>query len=162
MIASSRIMQIKQGRNVGQKMARFQLEDLDGIVPVTVFARQYAELAPLIVDDTLVFVRGRIDASNEELGLLADEIQPAQAVVNREVYSLVVCLAAEQATEVLLGQIQALCHKHRGEQRLEFTIQEDGWTWRLRADGTNHVAIGDDLLDALADLIGPDALSFTR
>ena len=162
MISSTRILVIKQGRNAGQKMARFQLEDLDGIVPVTVFARQFQDLSGLLVDDTLVFVRGRIDASNEELGLLADEIQPAQVVVNREVYSLVVKLEAARADEATLEKLRKICARHRGEQRLEFEIQDGGWLWRLRADGIHHVAIGDDLLDALADLLGPESLSFTR
>ena len=41
MISSVRVLQIRSGRNAGQKMARFQLEDLDGTIPVTCFARAY-------------------------------------------------------------------------------------------------------------------------
>ena len=162
MISGSRAMLIKNGRNAGQKMARFSLEDLDGVVPVTVFARQYQDLASLIVDDTIVFVKGRIDGSGEELALLADEIQPAQVVVAREVYSLVLRLPPQVANEALLDRIKALAAKNRGSQRLEFELEEEGWKWRVRADAVHHVTIGDALLDGLAELVGPEALSFTR
>ena len=117
MIAAVRVLVIRNGRNAGQKMARFRLEDLDGSVEVTCFAKRYQEVQHLIEEDSVVFVSGRIDSEAEEAAILLDEIQPAQQVVDREVHSLVVRLSADQVQDKLLEEITDTIADEDGDQR---------------------------------------------
>ncbi|MCB9876128.1 MAG: DNA polymerase III subunit alpha [Planctomycetes bacterium] len=160
MISGVRIMQIKQGKNAGQKMARFLLEDLDGTVPVTCFARSYATLKDRIIEDAIVFLQGRLDKSSEEPALLLDALDPAAEVVRREVAGLVLHLDGAMTTEQHLERIHAIAERYKGNQQLHLDVEDDGTCFRVRAD--TGVKVSDDLLDEFAVLVGPENMSFTR
>ncbi|MBL8726134.1 MAG: DNA polymerase III subunit alpha [Planctomycetes bacterium] len=160
MVSSVRVMQIKQGKNAGQKMARFQLEDLHGRVPVTCFSRAYNNVKDRIVEDAIVFLSGRIDAKEEERALLLDQIEPAAEVVRREVAGLVLHLPGTLTSETSLQRIATICERHKGQQHLLLDVEEQGTWYRIRSD--TGVRIGDALLDDLALVVGPDNISFTR
>ena len=162
MISGIKVLQIKQGRNAGQKMARFQLEDLEGIVQVTCFARQYQEFQRDILEDAIVFVRGRIDGSGEETAILADEIRPASAVIEQEVGSLVLRLPDTALREREIERVAEIAGKHPGAQRLCFEVEQDGAVFGIRADPRFNIRVGDELLDRLSEVVGPGALSFAR
>jgi DNA polymerase III subunit alpha len=160
MISSVRILQIKQGKNAGQKMARFVLEDLDGRVPVTCFARNYANLKDRIVDDAIVFLTGRLDANSEERALLLDQLEPAVEVVRREVAGIVLHLDTALTTPANMARIAAVAERHRGQQHLQLDIVEGETCYRVRAEG--GVRITEELLDDLALLVGAENMAFTR
>jgi len=160
MISSVRVLQIKQGRNAGQKMARFLLEDLCGQVQVTCFSRTFAKAKDRIVEDAIVFLTGRIDANSDEKAVLLDQIEPATEVVRREVAGLVLHLQGSLATETQLDRIADVCDRHRGQQHLHLDIAEGDDCLRVRCD--NGIRVTDELLDDLAPLIGADNMSFTR
>ena len=160
MISSVRVMQIKQGKNAGQKMARFVLEDLDGRVAVTCFARTYQNLRDQIVDDAIVFVSARIDEKSEDRALLLDELEPAETVVRREVAGLVLHLRGHLCGEATLARIGTVCERHRGQQHLHFDVEEGDTVHRLRSDCS--IRVTDELLDEFALTVGPENMSFTR
>jgi len=160
MVSSVRVMPIKNGPNAGKKMARFILEDLDGQVPVTCFARAFETAKDRIVEDEIVFLSGRLDAKSEERALLLDQIEPAAEVVRREVAGLVLHLQGSLATEGNLERIEEVVERHRGQQHLHLDVDDGDDCFRVRAE--SGVRVSDTLLDELALLVGPDNMSFTR
>ncbi len=160
MVSSVRIVPIKNGPNAGKKMARFLLEDLEGQVPVTCFARAFETAKDRIVEDAIVFLSGRLDAKSEERALLLDQIEPASEVVRREVAGLVLHLHGSLATEANLARIDATVDRHRGQQHLHLDVDDGDDCFRVRAEA--GVRVSDQLLDELALLVGPENMSFTR
>jgi len=160
MISAVRVMQIKSGRNQGQKMARFQLEDLHGHAEVTCFARVYQQVKERLVEDAIVFVDGRIDQQGEERSILCDQIEPATEVVRREVQGLVLHLHGPLCSEHALQLLQQLTARHRGNQQLLLDVDDGGTCARIRCDA--QIRITDELLDELAEAVGPQNISFTR
>jgi DNA polymerase III alpha subunit len=160
MISGVRILQIKQGKNAGKKMAKFMLEDLDGMVPVTCFARSFETLKDHIVEDEIVFLTGRQDKGSEDPALLLDALDPASVVVRREVSGIVLHLDASMSTDVFLARVIAIAEKYSGNHQLNLDVEDNGNCFRIRADG--GVTISDELIDSFAVLVGPDNMSFTR
>ena len=141
-------------------MAKFMLEDLDGMVPVTCFARSYETLKEHIVEDEIVFLTGRQDKGSEEPALLLDALDPASVVVRREVSGIVLHLDASMSTEPFLARVIAVADEHRGNHQLNLDVEDDGNCFRIRAEG--GVTVSDELIDSFAVLVGPDNMSFTR
>ncbi|MHC5063158.1 MAG: DNA polymerase III subunit alpha [Planctomycetota bacterium] len=162
MISAVRPITVRKGRNAGKKMARFQLEDLHGTVAATVFTRAYEEMREQVVDDAIVLIRGRRDSSGEETAMIVDEVKSGEHVVASEVHGLVLHLDPKEIDERTLDAIEVSTGKHRGEHRLLFEMAEEDRTYRVRAGSQHNVALSDDLLDELMDLVGQENLSFTR
>jgi len=162
MITGIRIMQIRSGRNAGKKMARFVLEDLDGSLPVTCFARTYETVKDQLEEDAIVIIRGRVDAAAEEPAILLDELEPASRVIARDVDGFVLNLEPAHLDPAHLDRLAEAAHANRGEHRLLLDIRDGEDLWRIRCDQRFAIAMTDDTIDAFAALVGPENLSFTR
>ena len=162
MITAIRIMQIRSGRNAGKKMARFLLEDLNGQIPITCFAKTYEVVRDRLVDDAIVILRGRVDAASEEPAILLDELELANQIIQREVGAFVLNLEPKHLEDEHLDRIAEIALANNGAHRLFLDIAEDGGRWRIRADNQYSVAMTDDTVDAFAAMVGPEGISFTR
>jgi DNA polymerase-3 subunit alpha len=160
MVTSVRVLQIKSGRNAGQKMAKFTLEDLEGQVGVTCFSRAYPTIRDNLQDDAIVFLTGRVDAQSDERALLLDSLEPAHEVVRREVAGIVLHLRGNLTADAVLERVWDICERHKGQQHLHLDVEEASTVHRIRAD--QAIRVTDELLDELALVIGPTNMSFTR
>ncbi|MGE0142907.1 MAG: DNA polymerase III subunit alpha [Planctomycetota bacterium] len=162
MISGLRILVVKSGRSAGQKMARFQLEDLDGVIPVVVFARGFEKVRHRLSDDAIVFVTGKVERNGEEIGLLCESVEGADDIAAREVANLIVRLPAAIPADRLLTPLEEASKRSRGNHRLVLEVEEDDGVHLVRADSRFSVRIDDELIDDLATLVGPENLRFSR
>ncbi len=162
MINNLRVRQVRSGRNIGQRMATFQLEDLWGVVPVTCFAHVYQKVQDVLHDDAIVMVTGRLDKRGDEPAIVMEEIQSANDVIRQEVDGIVVHLSDDQVNDEVLEKIESAAAASRGEQRLMIEVQQGKDRFLILPDRRHAVHVGPDLFDALAPIAGWDNLSFTR
>jgi DNA polymerase-3 subunit alpha len=102
-------------------MAVFVLEDLDSAIETMVFPRTMTEYGPLLDDDAVVVVKGRIDAREDTPKLIAMEIRRPVLVPEGETRPLRVRVPAERITGSLADRIREILQRHPGpaEVRLE-------------------------------------------
>ena len=68
---------VKVTKSSNKLMAYIQLEDLYGTIEITIFPRDYERLKPLLTDDAKIFVRGRVQTSeNRAAKLICRDIIP--------------------------------------------------------------------------------------
>ncbi len=65
-------------RASGKKMAHLTLEDKTGPIDAVVFPRTYDVVAPLLENDRIVFLQGKVDRKRETPQLLVDEVIPIE------------------------------------------------------------------------------------
>lgn len=163
MVSGLRPMVIKNGRNAGQRMARFRLEDLHDSVSCTVFSKQYAEVQHKLENDALVFVRARLDRSGEEVAILIDDVLGAEEYVREHVDALVLSLQEDEHGEAELEAVCDTLKEHKGAHRLLIQVAaKSGARFRLFADSQWGVNLSADLLEGLSKTLGQSSLSFTR
>jgi DNA polymerase-3 subunit alpha len=61
-------VKIKSGPNAGRFMGRFVLEDLEGSLPVTLFANQLQQFGGVVADEAVVLVKGQLRDRNGRPG----------------------------------------------------------------------------------------------
>ena len=61
---------VKVTKSSNKLMAYIQLEDLYGTIEITIFPRDYERLKPLLTDDAKIFVRGRVQTSENRAAKL--------------------------------------------------------------------------------------------
>ena len=151
----------------GEPYAQFRLEDLAGGVTVVVFPGQYESLAPLLEDDSIILVKGRVDrrGRGEELQLRAVEVtEPDLGGPGRPAEpegTLVIQLGAASCTAAVIAKLKELLAGHPGGTPVQMRFVSAQGARPLEV-GTFKVTPGEGLLSELRLLLGPDAAAIER
>src|SRR5581483_3492150 len=96
MIARVKKVVTKNGRSAGMQMAIITLEDLEGSIDGTLFAETFAEVSQkyptAIANESMVFVRGKVDRKRETPSILVNEVIPASEAAGRLTTGVVLSL----------------------------------------------------------------------
>ncbi len=144
---------IKSGPNAGRVMGRFVLEDLNGALPVTLFADQLQRYDALLVEDAAVIVKGQVRERGAENEMTAEEMTPLARAVEKLVSGLRVSLdRALPQTEML--RLRDVLADHPGETAVEFEIRLDDELVRISPQERFRVDATPALLTAIEGIVG--------
>ncbi len=126
----------------GEQMATFNLEDLAGVIEVTVFPRLFATQGHLVVDDQIVVVRGRLDRRDEgRATLMAAEVTIIEIPKNG-IETLHIDFARRAVTHDEVEEVRATLEMHPGDSPVFLTF------------GSKVVALGPEHSVDIARVIG--------
>jgi len=150
----------------GKKMARFRLEDLHGGVNVTCFPRTYERFRSLLVEDSVVICKAKLeeratDGGTTAVGLLLDEVLLLEDALQAFKGGLVIHL--QPTDEEKLVDVSQLVQRHRGPSRLFFEIEgADGRLRRVRAGERHGVRISTELAKSIEGILGSGRTKLAR
>ncbi|MFN2465143.1 MAG: DNA polymerase III subunit alpha [Candidatus Dormibacteria bacterium] len=147
----------------GRTMAFLELEDLTGSVNVTVFARLYEQVAPLLVPDRIILMRAKVDRNRrpaegeaEAAALLADQVwafedaDPEGWARNQVVH---VSMAGGMDRGALV-ELDGLLSRYPGEDTVVLHVNDNDQLWEMELP-RRKVAHSGELMDAVESLLGP-------
>ena len=77
----------KTGRSAGQRWAILELEDLEGKIEGMAFAETYADISArfpgVLVNERIVFMRGKVDKRRETPCIMVTDVIPIEAAIER-------------------------------------------------------------------------------
>ncbi|MCL4426025.1 MAG: DNA polymerase III subunit alpha [Firmicutes bacterium] len=139
----------------GGIMAFVSLEDLTGMVEVTVFPRLLEKNGEILADDKVILVRGRVSRQEEgEAKILADEVQPLTRVPK------VHLRVGSSRNTVLLDRLKSLLMDHQGGSPVYLHFAEGKKI--ILADGKFWVKPSQQLLAELEGLLGRGSVKITE
>ncbi|HEY7500467.1 MAG TPA: DNA polymerase III subunit alpha [Vicinamibacterales bacterium] len=140
----------------GDRMAVFMLDDVAGSVEVVVFPETFAKHAPLIEADAMLLVRGKLEKDDESARLVATELLPMTALVERTTREVAIHLKASLNTRPTFEALAELLSRHRGDRRvyLEVDVKAADGPLRVRADVTQRVKPTEKLVAEVELLCG--------
>jgi DNA polymerase-3 subunit alpha len=101
----------------GEKMANLTLEDLEGTVEVTVFARTYQECRDTLSSAEPVFLLGRVEAGEQGARVVADELFRMEKVRDRLARSVHFQVLLDRLTESDVAELRKTILRHAGEKK---------------------------------------------
>jgi DNA polymerase-3 subunit alpha len=134
-------------------MATFMLEDLRASIEVFVFPKVMAQVGPLLADDAIVVLRGRVDTRDEQVKLVCMEVTRPELAVDG---------AAELHIRVPVGifsgdtvdRLKQVLRDNPGEEPVFLHVGETV----LRLSGEFSVNSRRGLAAELRVLLGPNAI----
>ncbi|MDH3606124.1 MAG: DNA polymerase III subunit alpha [Acidimicrobiia bacterium] len=141
----------------GDPMVFFDLEDLEGSVEVICFPRTVAEVGPLVREDSILVVSGRLDHRGDDVKLVAvkifePDLRPDGAVR--------VKVAATAMSQTLVTKLKSILHNHPGRAPVFLHMaNESGEMKVLRLGEEFRVEARSALYAELKELLGPSALA---
>ncbi|HLX87613.1 MAG TPA: DNA polymerase III subunit alpha, partial [Acidimicrobiales bacterium] len=136
----------------GELMATFVLEDLRASIEVFVFPKAMVEIGPVLDDDAVVVVRGRVDTRDDQVKLVAMEVNRPE-LGSADAGPLRVQLPLG-LTDDVLERLKQVLAEHPGDEPVH--VQVGQTTLRLPAQFNVDSRRG--LLGELRVLLGPHAI----
>ncbi len=162
MITRTRYILTKSGKNAGSKMAVFTLEDLQGQVEVVMFPGVLNQFAHLLVNDKVVFVKGRLDFRREKPNVLASELIGLEDAADKLAGKVRINLDAADVTEQKVTQIKSICRHHKGKSRVYVAVRTGKGRVYAAADKALAVNPDADFCRKIRHLVGAENLQLTR
>jgi DNA polymerase-3 subunit alpha len=162
MITKIRYNLTKTGRNAGSKMAVFALEDLQGQVEVVLFPDTLSEFAPLLVEDSIVFVKGKADYRRERANVIAFELIPLDKAREKLAKGVRIRLDAREVTEEMVRQIRSICQHHKGSRPFSLVIATGRGRVYATADRTLSVNPDVEFCRKMRQLVGDENFQLAK
>jgi DNA polymerase-3 subunit alpha len=154
----------KSGRNPGQKMAMITLEDLTGTCDGVIFPNDLAKAKDLVVQDKMVFLRGRCDRGRETPSIVVSDVVAIEQAAEKLASMMVVSLNSAGTAQQTLVDLAKAIESHRGPVPICFslaTVRPGGGAGsqpivvRMRPDPRFNVRPAASLLHQIEQLLGP-------
>jgi DNA polymerase-3 subunit alpha len=139
----------------GEPMLFFQLEDLEGNVEVVAFPRTVHDHGPLVRDDAVIVVEGRVDQRGDSVKLIAQKIIEPDLAVS-DVIRLKV--PAFRMSRDLVGRLRAVLGNHPGPSPVFLHLSGQGDDTVVRLGEDYRVEPRTALYAELRELLGPESL----
>ncbi len=107
----------------GDLMAVFTLEDLHSAIEVMVFPRTMEQINHLLVDDSIVILRARIDKRDETAKLIAMDLDVFEPVFDTDP-PLRLHLKSARMTEELIGRVKELLVDFPGDSEVHVMLDD--------------------------------------
>ncbi|HEX5759188.1 MAG TPA: DNA polymerase III subunit alpha [Thermoanaerobaculia bacterium] len=164
LVAGVRRVKIKSGPNAGRYMGRFTLEDLEGSLPVTLFANQLQQFGHLLQEEALVLVKGTVRERGREGGeveLAVEEIRALAPAAAGPLLAVELVLDPETPPAKLL-ELKDLLLEHHGEVPVTLELDFGAESVTIAPSGSFKVAYDRGLTAAVETLLGPGRLRERR
>ncbi|MHC4111588.1 MAG: DNA polymerase III subunit alpha [Planctomycetota bacterium] len=162
MIIKIRFTLTKTGRNAGSKMAYFTLEDLQGQVEVVMFPDTLNKFGDLLVADSIIFVKGKLDYRRDKPNILAVELITLEDVREKLAAKIRIRLDAKDVTKEKVASIKSICRHHRGKSPVYVAIKTDIGKVYAAADRELSVNPDLDFCRKMRQLVGPENFQLAR
>ena len=141
----------------GDPMIFFELEDLEASVEVILFPRTVAEVGPLVREDAILIVNGRLDHRGDEVKVVAARLAEPDLRTDE---ALKVRVPAAVLSQTMVNKLKAVLANHPGVAPVFLHMtNEKGETKVLRLGEEFRVEPRSALYAELKELLGAKALA---
>jgi DNA polymerase-3 subunit alpha len=141
----------------GNTWAAASLEDLEGAIDVMFFPATYQLCAPLLAEDAIVVVKGRLDRRDDVPKLIASEVSLPD-LSQADGSPFVVSLPAIRCTPPVVERLKDVLVTHPGATEVHLRLLGGIRTTVVRLDDRLRVTASPGLIGDLKQLLGPACL----
>jgi DNA polymerase-3 subunit alpha len=142
----------------GDSWAMVTVEDLEGAIDVLLFPSAYQLASTLLVEDSVITVRGRLSRSKEQPELHGQEVTVPD-VAEGPGGPVVVAMPLTRCTPPVVDQLKDILRTHPGVSEVRLKLLSRASTKVLRLDDRLRVTPSPALFADLKALLGPGCLS---
>jgi DNA polymerase-3 subunit alpha len=128
------------------------IEDMTGTIPVVIFPRAYEKYAPMLSDDAIVIIKGKInvDSMNDEKKVICDIVKPLSKEKNgRRIFHIKV----DKEKFSSLPQLKSIFGSFRGNDPVY--LHMDGKIVKVGEE--HYISIEPSIVSQVEDLLGRDS-----
>ena len=132
------------------------IEDFTGEIQALFMGKSYTEFGQLLEADSIVAIRGKLNARDDGITMHAYGVKPIHAVAQEDVSTLTISVPDHHATEEVIEELKATLQRHRGESEVQLNLVTPHGIRIFEAP--QRVKVTADLYGELKGLLGPRCL----
>ncbi len=139
-----------------QRMAFVKIEDFERIYEVVVFGSVYGKFEPHLRNDSIVFIKGRLnsDIDDNMIKIIGEEIWPAEKIPELMTESLILRIDPQKLTEETIYKLKIGFNAAPGAARVFFEVpSENGKPYRLVSNKLK-IRVTRNILNQLQEAVG--------
>jgi DNA polymerase-3 subunit alpha len=144
----------KTTRATGEPYAVLMLEDLEGAVEVMVFPALYRQVAPVLAEDAVLVVKGRVRDDEDRYSIMALEVSVPDLDVSRR-GPVVVSMPVQRCTPPVVERLKDILRSHPGATEVHLRLETKAGHTVMRLDDGLRVSATSALMGELKALLGP-------
>ncbi len=141
----------------GDSWAMVTVEDLEGAIDVLLFPSAYQLAAPLLTEDTILAVKGKLSRSKDQPELHGHEVTVPD-LADGPTGPVVLTLPATRCTPPVVEQLRDVLATHPGTTEVRLRLRTRSSTTVMRLEDRLRVAVSPALFADLKALLGPHCL----
>ncbi|MGH3343135.1 MAG: DNA polymerase III subunit alpha [Carbonactinosporaceae bacterium] len=142
----------------GSPWAIVTLEDLEGVIDVMFFPATYQLYSTQLVEDAVVFVKGRLDKREDVPKIVASELTLPDLTRNSG-GPVVITMATRRCTPPVVERLKEVLATHPGLTEVHLQLRSRSRTTVMRLDDGLRVTPSPALMGDLKALLGPACLA---
>jgi DNA polymerase-3 subunit alpha len=139
----------------GDPMYFFNLEDLQGSVEVVCFPRTVTEYGPMIREDAVLIVTGRVDHRGDDVKMIAQQVREPHLETETTVRLKVPATRMSRST---VEQLRSVLANHPGNTGVFLHMTSDGGERVIELGSEHRVEPRSALFAELRELLGPSVV----
>jgi DNA polymerase-3 subunit alpha len=139
----------------GDPMVYFSVEDLQGSVEAVAFPKTVAEHGPMIREDAIVVMRGRVDHRGDDVKFIVQSIAEPEMT---EDLTVRVRVSASRLSTSVVEDLKLVLVNHPGSAPVFIHMTSDGGEKVLRVGAEHNVEPRSALFAELRELLGPTSV----
>jgi len=139
----------------GDPMVYFAVEDLQGSVEAVAFPKTVAEHGPMIREDAVVVMRGRVDHRGDDVKFIAQSVSEPELAADRSVR---VRVSASRMSPTVVSKLKSVLLNHPGTSPVYIHMQGETGEKVLRVGAEHRVDPRSALFAELQELLGPSSV----
>ena len=152
-VTRPRRTKIKSGPNAGRLMGRFVLEDLEGSVPVAVFADTFERYGHLLEEESIVLIKASVRERGSQVELGVEEVTPLDEVNRKAVAMLAVELPIELSPSELM-RLRDVLTESPGSTPVSLHLRPADGAVCIRPSERFRVRYDETLARAIEEIVG--------
>jgi len=149
-------VQHRVAKQSGNPYGMITVEDFDGEVTVMFMGKTYAEFQSMLVQDSILVVRGRVSRRDDGLNLHGQSAFVPDLGAVDATGPLVLLMPEHRATETTIDGLAAVLARHRGDTEVTLKLHKGGSAKVFEVP--MPVRVTADLYGELKGLLGPQCL----
>lgn len=144
----------RTARASGKQYASAVLEDMSGSIDLSILGKAYDDLRPMLVNDSLVAISGRVRLREQFLSMMVRSVKHLEVSHDSEVSIIRVQVPAEHSTTTLVAELDDVLKRYPGDAEVELRLRHASGIQVFTLP--HRVAVSGPLYGELKRVLGPN------
>jgi DNA polymerase-3 subunit alpha len=144
----------RTARASGKQYASAVLEDMSGSIDLSILGKAYDDLRPLLVNDSLVAISGRVRLREQFLSMMVRNVKHLDISQDSEVSIIRVQVPAEHSTTTLIAELDDVLKRYPGDAEVELRLRHASGVQVFTLP--HRVTVSGPLYGELKRVLGPN------